>query len=1004
MSASRNAVVYNETKSYDLPVFVIEPKIIDGKVYSNIVLDRCSIARNFNNVSYNNNCLRWLRTVPLDSSTKRYELRLCSLYLPQGYYKDMNELIIAMNSSLKEAINAIFKSTTIEHPKHLVYQYTGTFNNKAFDIDNASFTSLACTQKENKYQIAGLQSYPDDLIKFQLSEYTPHSYQWNAFDIYRYILFARPDILASADVSDEVKALYSTKESFENEFIKLKSENENYIEPYKRLLESLQSTQEITNGTDYVYATANIIPSLMLYCLNKYASSLTEVETNDAKYTETVSAEVMKPIFGNVNVNDTVINDSVNIIYNGSVMDEILTYFDKHTNFGIAIVNLIVNYLLEWDGTKPIPREAFRKDKIKKSEFVTRSDIILISNFMSTYGFFEINTETLWSIVNSKYFLDWEDDIYLTGLEDIAKCLMNRLLNSFLNKNRYELNIQTVYDFLSTFYDDLNSFKNNLIIYGRSIGINEIADIDVYNETFGEWATVAPYNTLTVEMERLKSELDSFNETDIPSYIQSIQNAWNSNEMIHAQRLEETCRKALQLQFLDKPCYYYEAGNVKVIVSINSNLINNLTAGNFSLEQQVVDGEITLLQEDAYIIEDGTAANGNGTTQNIINSFETLTDIPSGDDATIYTYINGRLAEVDGAIVPAKTILKHLNFIPLINNDAESSASILRYIYVVDGKFSTETASISLDQITSEELSTFTRTVVERYYDNDSPVVVISNSELLNDPYFANLQAWKEDAWKLEGNDIYFSAASILPVSLNDDYTPNIKDYTRVIGRSHNDCVYVKGAILFEEDEDGIGHYAFSSNQYIISSYNNQNKKIDDTNFKYTQFANDLWFRSGFASNKISFNPINAYFVKTYNYTEEGFDGTITIDYNAFTNRGKVLPQGLEIGQRLYQLIGTTLLSNRIAHISSFALTLSPSLVFSTTVNKDVGKFTDKIEGIYSVDIDMESTSPQMIIPFSNTARISIPENGKVYIYITGDEQPFTLANGRYTLWFTYVE
>ena len=52
MSASRNAVVYNETKSYDLPVFVIEPKIIDGKVYSNIVLDRCSIARNFNNVSY----------------------------------------------------------------------------------------------------------------------------------------------------------------------------------------------------------------------------------------------------------------------------------------------------------------------------------------------------------------------------------------------------------------------------------------------------------------------------------------------------------------------------------------------------------------------------------------------------------------------------------------------------------------------------------------------------------------------------------------------------------------------------------------------------------------------------------------------------------------------------------------------------------------------------------------------------------------------------------------
>lgn len=1002
MSSSRSAVVWSQIKEYDLPVFVIEPKTIDGKVYSSIVLDRCSIARNFNNVSYNNNCLRWLRAIN-NSETNKYELRLCSLYLPQGYYKNMNELIAAMNSSMKEAVSAIFKTITIEHPKHLAYQYTGSFSNKAFDINNASFTSLTCTQKENQFQISGLDSYPNDIIKFQMSEDTPHSYQWTAADVYRYIVFARPDILASADIDAETKALYGSKTAFENEFVKLKA-NENYSDPFNRLLQSLTSTQDITNGTDYIYVPIDTPPTRMIYCLNKYLPDLTEAETNDVVYTNIANASFANPIFGIVGVNDTVVNDSVNIVYDGEIADELLMYFDKHTNIGLALVNFIVNYLLEWDGTKPIPREAFRKGTITKGEFINRSDILLITNSMSTYGFFEINNETLWSIVNSDYFLDWAGGVYLTGLESIAKCLMNRLFNGFLNKHRYELTEQSIDEFLSQLKDDLVSFKNNLIVYGKEIGIDSVDDVDVYADVFLEWASAGDYNTLSVEIERLEDQLTAHDAGTLPSYFESILNAWNSNTMKHALELEEACKTALKLRLLDKPCYYYENGSVKVIVSINSNMLNNLTAGSFSIEQQVVDGDITLLQEDVYIIEEGTAVSGDLSTQNKVKSFKAIVDIPSSENVSVYVYANNELAKVDDGIVPAKTVLKHLDFIPMINDDAPSNSSILRYIYIDSGKFSPETATISLDQITTSDLSSFTRSVVERTNDNDSPVTVISNSELLSDPYFANLQAWKEEAWKLDGNDIYFTASPIMPVSLSADYNPEIKDYSRVIGRSHNDCVYVKGIVVYDENDDGLGHYSISSNQYVLSRYNSQNQKIDNTNFKYTQLANDLWFRAGLVSNKIDYTPINAYFVKTYNYTEEGFDGTITLDYNAFTNLGKALPIGTTIGQRLYTFMASSLLSTRIPIVSSFSLTLSPSLIFSTTINKDVGKFTNKLEDIYSVDIDMESTAQQMIIPFSNSAQISIPEDGKMYIYITGNEYPFTLANGRYTLWFTYVD
>ena len=130
--------IESEPHPYRVPVFKLEPSNIQfsgqtSKKAKMVRLVSCDFSTNYYNISFNNNCLRWLRKVRLglnekvveefpnninpvnpyfDGSSPVEEWHLCSLYINPSQYPDVNSIINELNNDFNESIKNLFDITT----------------------------------------------------------------------------------------------------------------------------------------------------------------------------------------------------------------------------------------------------------------------------------------------------------------------------------------------------------------------------------------------------------------------------------------------------------------------------------------------------------------------------------------------------------------------------------------------------------------------------------------------------------------------------------------------------------------------------------------------------------------------------------------------------------------------------------------------------------------------------------------------------------------------------
>lgn len=132
--------IENEKQPYRIPVFTIKPSTIHfsdkvEKTASVVRLTTCDFITNYYNVSYTNNCLRWIRiptyennellssTAPEDpyyelTDTSVPALHLCKLYITPNAYASAVDIVKEINTKLYNSFYNLFKIHTISE---LVY-------------------------------------------------------------------------------------------------------------------------------------------------------------------------------------------------------------------------------------------------------------------------------------------------------------------------------------------------------------------------------------------------------------------------------------------------------------------------------------------------------------------------------------------------------------------------------------------------------------------------------------------------------------------------------------------------------------------------------------------------------------------------------------------------------------------------------------------------------------------------------------------------------------------
>ena len=128
--------IENEKQPYRIPVFTIKPSNIhfSDKVEKNasvVRLTTCDFVTNYYNISYNNNCLRWIRmpsyesndvsgsdissipTIPYyDIAIGAEAMHLCKLYITPGAYESIDEIIREINNKLYNSFYDLFKMSS----------------------------------------------------------------------------------------------------------------------------------------------------------------------------------------------------------------------------------------------------------------------------------------------------------------------------------------------------------------------------------------------------------------------------------------------------------------------------------------------------------------------------------------------------------------------------------------------------------------------------------------------------------------------------------------------------------------------------------------------------------------------------------------------------------------------------------------------------------------------------------------------------------------------------
>lgn len=189
---------------YRIPVFKISQQNIklpnnSIRTFSNVKIKSCEIIPRLNNITYNNNCLRWLRKVNLEFNEKLLDkwnnnknivnpyilgntypteqLMLCSIFIEPNYYESVEALVDEINNKIGVSLENLFEFTTtttnIIKNASLNYEPTTTYDIKSMinnaQIINCNLSSLinsdsVYTTKSITYVLNGVTTTLENAI------------------------------------------------------------------------------------------------------------------------------------------------------------------------------------------------------------------------------------------------------------------------------------------------------------------------------------------------------------------------------------------------------------------------------------------------------------------------------------------------------------------------------------------------------------------------------------------------------------------------------------------------------------------------------------------------------------------------------------------------------------------------------------------------------------------------------------------------------------------------
>ena len=641
--------------------------------------------------------------------------------------------------------------------------------------------------------------------------------------------------------------------------------------------------------------------------------------------------------------------------------------------------------------------------------FAKYKETISIVELCEKLSILEINNASLYHIIDGwfslrfpKWYLGTEE--FLRGFADISKCWFDRIINqtiveACLDKSEEDIRtrvenaltskINKIYNVLDEFY---NFFSTTAWHEGRAdeIPSRTVEEIDIDDEN-GWW------HTLGFTFVSLRECIDKLSPDSSLYVIADIMNSIDSTLDIIEHDIKEITELAYRAKFVN-PLYYYELDSQRYLAIItNPSLLNETTIDSIYLKNTEIlpfnDKPVEFIKSSkalgaSYEVTQGMIRKYDTeyaeTSYPEVRGFRTIASIP----LTVYIIKDDVLMEASTNIPSSISLTRYTGDDITEDSRYYSVIGLLQSVYAQAGVI--KTAKLSEIQVSETMLQNFDEELIEKPIDEST--VYVTNKELLNDIYFSTL-CTADEAFSIVNNNVYCNLSAIASVSVGR--VEGEANNQLIISFANTNSLYMKDIMTYE------GSLAVTTNQYILSQYDSKSAQIDNEYYIATQSENGLAERLGFSTLAIELPSERKYIIKTRNYSEEVFDGNVKLLTNIrIPGQSVPLTKGLTISKTLYSLIVQYLLNRNLIRIAEPALIIPSSISVYETNSSNIEAIINKgtlTNEIYSFD------SETNVVRFSSNIKLTIPTNGKLYIFISSSEQPYVYGNGRYVLTFDRV-
>ena len=989
---SNNLVtIKNDVSNYEIPVFQISQKEIDGKNYSRISLDSLKFTNDFKTVNYNNNCIRWIRKVELkkindvESSNPYFtinppenEYHLCSLYLTPGNYSTRTEIINQINNELNRVKNTLFNEENQLKNSYLQYNYTGNIE-QSISLYNTKLNSGSLIYPTGS-KISNIYTDLIELIQLSGKTYNfdnPVLIRYGKYDIYNDLYLILNN--SNSNGLNDFQSLWSTFNSYEktiNHLITLQNLNNKYIPIYKP---SLTTIYGINEG---------------LYEFRNGFSIYSKLESLDSD---------QKSLF----------NSIANIIYNPDLDDsECLLISDEidisfYRELSYALFNYICNFIFIY------------KNNLTNSEYKILSlSILQICRKLNIY---EIDNEFIENFMNLIDENNWQ-----AGIKGIYKSIgyrwLIRLLNNFIvsiliEKSFYPNNLNN-----EIIINRITEFNNNLIekisqLISTSLG-QQFDILDPANSSnnsyWNKWIKYPTdiYPSITSKISLIQTIINSYSGDYENTVIQNISQIINS---------------AIDSSNPNSPLSLFNNIIKLNLEPVNSSETNTVCTYNFYIKNNdnlelshtvnLTESSISVLNSNIqnfnFTIPDAIMETDNSTVLSI--SANDFTDISKFMEMTGGNISRGSIKYIqyigeNNLNIPCEYELNGnlYSSITLKNGDV---LAFQEFIYLSSNMIQLSTASVissntNININSKNILENMNRetSIIQNPTLNES--ITLKTSNLLNDLYFEKINE-NNNYFELVnsfGNEFLQSnIGKLLFVETDENVINSSNNYAKNVyyGKSNPYLylrdLYIKNNLKFE----------LTNNPTKLKLYENQNSSIPDQFFKYNQFTNNLISRIGLDHWIIKSSEINLPFIKTSNYTETIFTGDLSPKFNItnldnrLTLNSKVLFNNILLNQ-LFDIVS----SNITKFISNLSLLKPSRIIVCTSNNKNIEKIINEnynsTNKIYEFNIN--ENDKQFNGKFSTSIRIEVSSDGNTYVFAYAEDQPYSITNGLSELKIQYIE